>query len=120
MSKNIFEIYGEKTRFWQWDTKQKLIVLDDNITKVHFSNKGMRHAIPADVYESDGMRLCDIPDALLQIPRDLIVYACDDGSTLKSAHYMITKRPGQNDCIIDETDGIDIEQLNKMLKEVLA
>ena len=46
MSQNIFKIYDGRTNFWQWDTKQKLIVLDDCITEVRFSNRDMEHSKP--------------------------------------------------------------------------
>ena len=45
MPQNIFKIYNGRTHFWQWTTKQKLIILDDTVTQVHFSNKNMARAI---------------------------------------------------------------------------
>ena len=49
MPPNIFKIYDGRTSFWQWDTNQKLIVLDETIDEVHFSNRDMTHAIPKDI-----------------------------------------------------------------------
>ena len=56
MPQNIFKIYDGRTNFWQWDTKQKLIVLDDSITEVHFSNRNMEHSKRRPVYkDNDGI-----------------------------------------------------------------
>ena len=57
MPQNIFKIYDGRTNFWQWDTGQKLIVLDESVTQVHFSNKDMNHSIDRDVYEYEGKRI---------------------------------------------------------------
>lgn len=94
---NIFEIYDGRTSFWQWDTGQKLIVLDESITQVHFSNKNMNYTISKDVYEYEEKRVCDIPDIVLQSPNNLVAYAyiCDakSGYTIKSVKFAVIKRP---------------------------
>lgn len=54
---NIFTIYDGRTNFWQWGTKQKIIVLDDSITEVRFSNRNMEHSKRCPVYtDNDGLR----------------------------------------------------------------
>ena len=53
MPQNIFKIYDGRTNFWQWDTKQKLIVLDDRITEVRFSNRNMEHSKRRIVYKDN-------------------------------------------------------------------
>lgn len=119
---NIFKIYDGRTSFWQWDTKQKLIVLDETVTEVHFSNRDMNHAIPKKVYAKDGMRLCNIPDLLLQLPRNLIAYAYADGSTVKSVKYAVRQRPIPDGYVADQTEEIDeiiqrLEVLESTLKQ---
>ena len=70
MPQNIFKIYDGRTNFWQWDTGQKLIVLDDSVTEVHFSNRDMEHSKRKQVYkDKDGVRVVHIPDLLLQLPK---------------------------------------------------
>ena len=79
MPQNIFKIYDGRNSFWQWDTDQKLIVLDATIDKVHFSNKYMRRAFTKDVYvDADGLRVCNIPDEMFTIPKNLIATAHDN------------------------------------------
>lgn len=123
MPQNIFKIYDGRTSFWQWDTKQKLIVLDDTITEVHFSNRDMSHSIPKQVYEKDGMRVCNVPDILLQLPRNLVAYAYADGATVKSVKFAVIKRPIPDGYVTDQTEEIDeinqrLELLEAMLKDI--
>ena len=123
MPQNIFKIYDDKTNFWQWDTRQKLIVLDERITEVHFSNRDMSHSITKQVYEKDGMRLCNIPDIILQLPRNIIAYACINGSTIKSVKFAVVRRPIPDGYVMDQTDEIDeitqrLELLEAMLKDI--
>ena len=121
MPQNIFKIYDGRTSFWQWDTGQKLIVLDENVTQVHFSNKDVNHSIDRDVYEYEGKRICDIPDEVLQSSGNLVAYAYiyngKFGHTIKSVKFAVAKRPipdskididGGNGDGYDEEDVIQI------------
>lgn len=107
MPQNIFKIYDGRTNFWQWDTKQKLIVLDDHIEEVHFSNRNMTHSVKRDVYEKNGLRLCNVPSDLLQLPRNLVAYAYADGTTVKSVKFAVVKRPMPSDYIADQNEEIE-------------
>lgn len=106
MPQNIFKIYDGRTNFWQWDTNQKLIVLDENITEVHFSNRDMNHSIPKQVYEKEGVRMCDVPDNILQLPFNLIAYACVNGTTVKSVKFAVTKRPIPDNYVTEQSEDI--------------
>ena len=123
MPQNIFKIYDGRTNFWQWDTKHKLIVLDDTITEVHFSNRDMSHSITKYVYEKDGVRMCNVPDLILQLPRNLVAYAYADGATVKSVKFAVVKRPIPDGYVMDQTEEIDeitqrLELLEAMLKDI--
>lgn len=107
MPQNIFKIFDGRTNFWQWDTKQKLIVLDERITEVHFSNRDMNHSITRQVYEKDGLRMCNIPDIVLQLPRNLVTYAYADGATIKSVKFAVIKRPIPEGYVMEQADDID-------------
>lgn len=129
MPQNIFKIYDGRTSFWQWDTKQKLIVLDDSITEVRFSNRNMEHSKRRPVYtDKDGVRICNVPDMLLQLPKNLIAYACvkeEDGSsrTVKAVKFAVNKQPIPTDYICEQDAVIEdilmrIELLENLLKDV--
>lgn len=131
MSQNIFKIYDGRTNFWQWDTKQKLIVLDDRITEVRFSNRNMEHSKRRPVYtNNDGIRICNVPDLLLQLPKNLIAYACiknDDGtcSTVKAVKFAVARQPIPSDYVCEQDAVVEnilmrIELLESLLKDVEA
>ena len=129
MSQNIFKIYDGRTNFWQWDTKQKLIVLDDRVTEVRFSNRNMEHSKRRPVYtDNDGNRICNVPDILLQLPKNLIAYACikgDDGScsTVKAVKFAVLQQPIPTDYVCEQDAVIEdilmrMELLEALLKDV--
>ena len=129
MSNNIFKIYDGRTNFWQWDTKQKLIVLDERVTEVRFSNRNMEHSKRRPVYtNNDGIRICNVPDILLQLPKNLIAYACvknEDGSssTIKAVKFAVIKQPIPTDYVCEQDAVIEdilmrLELLEAMLKDV--
>lgn len=107
MPTSMFKIYDGRTNFWQWDTKQKLIVLDESVTEVHFSNRDMNHSITRNVYELEGKRVCNVPDIILQLPRNLVAYACSDDKTVKSVKFAVIKRPIPDDYVMEKEEEID-------------
>lgn len=129
MPQNIFKIYDGRTGFWQWDTKQKLIVLDERVTEVRFSNRNMEHSKRRPVYtDNDGVRICNVPDILLQLPKNLIAYACvkgEDGScsTIKSVKFAVHQQPIPTDYICEQDAVVEdilmrIELLENLIKDV--
>ena len=124
MSQNVFKIYDGRTHFWQWDTKQKLIVLDASISEVHFSNRGMDHSIKRSVYmNSEGIRVCNVPDDILQLPRNLVAYAYANGRTVKSVKFAVIKRPIPAGYVSDQSEELEnvnrrLELLENLLKDI--
>lgn len=117
VKENIFKIYDGRTNFWQWDTGQKLIVLDDSVTEVHFSNNDMSYSVQRGIYEIDGVRVCNVPNIILQSPKNIIVYAYirDDQSayTTKTARFAVAKRQKPTGYIVDPEEEID--EINRRL-----
>ena len=130
MPQNIFKIYDGRTSFWQWDTRQKLIVLDERITEVRFSNRNMEHSKRRPVYKENGVRICNVPDLLLQLPKNLIAYACiknEDGtsSTVKAVKFAVNRQPIPSDYVCEQDAVVEnilarLELLESMLKDVEA
>jgi hypothetical protein len=131
MPQNMFKIYDGRTNFWQWDTKQKLIVLDERITEVRFSNRNMEHSKRRPVYtDNNGVRICNVPDLLLQLPKNLIAYACiknEDGScsTVKSVKFAVYRQPIPSDYVCEQDAVVEdilvrLELLETLLKDIEA
>lgn len=109
MPQDLLKIYDGRPNFWQWDTGQKLIVLDRTIDQVHFSNKNMTTAIVKEVYvDDDGMRLCDVPDMMLKMPQSLIAYAYvmddDQNRTICAVKFSVSTRPIPEDYTYEENN----------------
>ena len=125
MQKNVFKIYDGRTNFWQWDTGQKLIVLDESVTEVHFSNRNMEHSKKKIVYtDKDGLRVVHIPDLLLQLPKNLIAYAYASdgkgtGKTVKSVKFAVIQRPIPVDYVCGQDDALEDIMVRLELLEVL-
>ena len=119
MAQNIFKLYDGRTHFWQWDTGQKLIVLDERVTEVRLSNRDMEHSKSVAVHiDSDGTRWCRVPDILLQLPKNLIAYACAEDengarSTIKSVKFAVLKQPIPANYVCEQEDDIE-EKLAQM------
>lgn len=113
MPQNILKIYDGRNSFWQWDTKQKLLVLDEDITEVRFSNKDSKVAKRRLTYiDKRGTKVCDIPDLLLQNPKNLIAYACvqnGDGScsTVSTTTFAVSKQPCPTDYTYEDDSVIE-------------
>ena len=110
--KCLLEIYDGRSGFYQWDVSQRLIVHDETITQVHFSNKGMTHSLVTEVYvDSGGNRVCSVPDIILQINRTLIAYAYlkneNVGETLYQVKFNVTPREIPDDYVYNQDAEID-------------
>lgn len=126
MPQNLFKIYDGRNYFWQWDTNQKLIVLDDTIDEVHFLNKGMTHSISKDVFiDKDGKRVCYVPDALLTLPKNIIAEAVviDNNviKSLKQVKFAVQKRPIPSDYVVsDDVQFKDLDERLGLIEEIIA
>lgn len=97
MSQNLLKIYDGRTSFWQWDRGQQLVILSDSVTDVHLSHKGVKSSKKLDIKIENNMRVCDIPDVFLQVPKNLVVYAVQSQpeveNTITSVEIAVRLRP---------------------------
>lgn len=57
----MFKIHDGRKNFTQWDLNRKIIVEDDSITQVHFTNLLNKNALVSEVKN----HLADVPNVLL-------------------------------------------------------
>ena len=115
----IFSLQDGK-HFYQWDRERVLLVLDDEVTQVHFTNDTVTRAIVKDVYIADGMRVVDVPTVLLQHACNLTAYAYivegeDREYTLVHEEFRILARKQPDDYIPPE----ESERWTDLQEEVL-
>ena len=98
----MFKIKDGRTKFFQWVVDRKLVVADDSINQVHFSNKTMAEATPCEVYtDEDGLRVADVPVQLLQQDWRISVYGYDKNYTRYEASFNVEARPKPADYVYE-------------------
>lgn len=127
-----FEIYDGRRAFYQWDTNQKLIVNDNNISEVRFGNSSEVVSKRRIVYQdSDEVLVCEVPNSLLEKSKNLVVYGCTvtkhgektSSSTICSMKFAVAKQEmpeGHISSDESELDNIHAElaELAKQIKDV--
>lgn len=105
-----FAIIGGRSRFWQWDVGQKLVVYDDTCGQVHFCNGTTECALVRTIYTlEDGTRVVDVPDIILQTakPFTAYLYRVDEDSreTMRSYRFEVAARSKPADYGYVEPEG---------------
>jgi hypothetical protein len=116
----MFQILDGREHFYQWDSERKLIVLDKDITEVHFCNRSDTCSLVCEVYDADGMRLVNVPNILLQDDLRINVYAYDKQYTKHSQCYKVIRRTRPADYAYTETEikrYADLEERISALEE---
>ena len=118
----MFTIYNKRKQFWQWDTGQRLIVNAGECSEVHFCNGLGDCSLVCEVYEEDGLRLVNVPNILLQVPKALkaFVYICDgeDHHTERSVVFPVFPRSKPEDYVYTETEVKSYEALSARIDEL--
>lgn len=103
----IFKLQ-DGTKFYQWDVKRKLIVTDDRIDQVHFTNSTLAQAIVVPVHEVEGIRMADVPSTLLKEGCNITAYAFiyqeDKEYTLLHEVIGVTPRKQPDDYIPEDEE----------------
>jgi hypothetical protein len=100
----MFKIYNGRDMFFQWDINQKVIVSNDLIKEVHFTNASHKEALVCEVYEEDGIRVADVPNILLQDCWDIKVYGYCGECTRVSSVFKVIDRNKPADYVYTETE----------------
>ena len=115
----MFKILDGREYFYQWDLNQKLIVEDDSINEVHFSNRTDGSSL---VVEVDELRQASVPNILLQDYWDIRVYAyCSSGEskyTKVEEKFEVKKRSKPSDYVYTETEIKRYEDLEKRIDNI--
>ena len=117
----MFERYKSSLGyFWQWDSNQQLIVDDDTVFEVHFSNRSDTVALVCDIKEVDGIRVVDVPNILLQRDWPLHVYAFAQDHTKYEKTFEVKGRDKPADYVYTETDVKSFDELEKKVDNHIA
>ena len=110
---------GRKS-FYQWDLNQKLIILDDSITEVHFCNKTDDCALVCEVYKDGNFRVVNVPNILLQDDWSIKAYAVAADHTEHCKWFKVIGRSKPADYVYTETEIKTFSLLEKRMDELEA
>ena len=117
----MFERYKSSLGyFWQWDSNQQLIVDDDTVFEVHFSNRSDTVALVCEIKEVDGIRVVDVPNILLQRDWPLHVYAFAQDYTEYEKTFEVKGRDKPADYVYTETEVKSFDELEKKVDNHIA
>lgn len=114
----MFKIYDGREAFYQWDINQKLIVDDDSITEVHFSNRTNNYSLVCDISNEGDLRVVSVPNVLLQTNWPIKVYAYLKDHTEVSETFKVIEKDKPEDYIYTPDEVKTWEELNDRITEL--
>lgn len=114
----MLEIIDGRKQFYQWDKNQRLLVNNDLITEVHYSNNDTQEALVCGVYEENGKRYANVPNILLQKRWDIKAYGCCAECVRAAQVFSVAYREKPADYVYEETEVIRYSTLHHRLQAV--
>lgn len=114
----VFRIFDGRDSFFQWDLNRRLIVEDNSINEVHFSNKTDDSSLVCVVRTEDGLRVADVPNILLQTDWSIRAYAYCTDHTIVEEIFKVHSRNKPADYIYTETEIKNYDDLKARVDEI--
>lgn len=113
----MFTLKKDIPQLYQWDSNIKLIVEDDRINQVQFSQRFSQTAVCVEVENGE----CFIPNEFLQSYYDIFAYACvvdDDGQVCEySEMFSVYARPKPDNYIYTPTEILNLKHIEDELNK---
>jgi hypothetical protein len=109
-------INENKDFLYQWEINQKIVVENELVKEVHFSNATISNALVVEV--KDG--LADVPNVLLQQPFDIKAYGYCGESVRECFVINVVGRAKPSDYVYTETEILSLEAIDAKVDEVIA
>lgn len=118
----MFKIFDGRDSFYQWDLNQKLIIEDETIDEVHFSNRTDTVALVCEVYDEDGLRVVNVPNILLQNIWDIRAYGyCRKCYTKQYERFKVIARSKPAGYVYTETELLTVKDfVEEAIVEAIA
>lgn len=112
------KIYNGRKYFYQYDHNQKLILDGDlPLTDLHFVTDEYDKAVCMPVYDDNSVKVCDVPDKLLETYGKLTVYGWIDEYTVIRFVFKIVERK-QPDDFVPASDIVKWTELDERITEL--
>ena len=110
-------------RFYQWDTGRFLTLEGEEVcTQVHFCYTGDENALVCPVREDRGKRVVEVPNILLQQPKQITAYlmAVNEAGeyTRWENTFPVLPRPKPEDYVYTQTEILNFTRLDKRLENL--
>lgn len=110
----MFKIQDGRKSFTQWDLNRKIIVEDDSIVKVHFTNLLNKTALVSEVKN----HLADVPNVLLQDYGTILIYGYDGNYTKYVEAFRVVRKEKPEDYIYTETEVLNYNNLLERMNNI--
>ena len=110
----MFKIQDGRKSFTQWDLNRKIIVEDDSITQVHFTNLLNKNALVSEVKN----HLADVPNVLLQDYGTILIYGYDGNYTKYVEAFRVVRREKPEDYLYTETEVLNYNNLLERMNNI--
>lgn len=112
----MFKIQDGRKSFTQWDLNRKIIVEDDSITQVHFTNSNRigENALVCEVIDN----VVNVPNIILQGYGTIFVYGCDSNYTKYIEAFDIIRREKPDSYVYTETEVLNYNNLLERINSV--
>ena len=117
------EISDGRYKFYQWDSGQRLIVEDGGVcNEVHFVGGNLECALVCEIKESDGQRVVDVPNLLLQFHGLITAYLFWHSNNGALTHYaksfLVLKRTKPESYVYSQTEVINYSNLVDRIRQI--
>jgi hypothetical protein len=108
------QVLNQNTRFYQWETDQRLTIEDVDCNEARFSHVsvGMPVSVPVQS-ASGGKRVIDVPDIMLQVSGWVKVYLVKNSHTLAMYNVPVLAAEKPSDYVYTETEVLSLQSLEK-------
>jgi hypothetical protein len=118
----VVKLIGTSLR--QWESGRKLQVNSNSfmeITRLEFATKCSENALVVTPKEENGIVVADIPNILLQIGQDIVVFSVnvsgDKTEVIDECVISVKKRPKPDDYVYTETETLNYKTLEKRMDD---
>lgn len=111
----MLSICNNRSTFYQWDLDQRLQVLCNDCTAVHFNINDSQDCPVCEIIEEDGKRYVLVPNILLQSAGVLRAFLMAGEKTLCAVAFRIIERPKPDGYVYTETEVQTWAQLGAMI-----
>lgn len=102
-------IQNGRDKFYQWDLNQHLVVENESIKQLHFTNALITEALITEVIDG----VAAVPNILLQTDWDIVVYGTCGECVRDTAKFKVEPRIKPSDYVYTETETLNYEALEK-------